>query len=275
MDQKWQIRLIKFLECLFSVPKVSHLKNYSRQIFLIGNLATRPHRRSQLPNKTVSTSVCWFHFHLISVFLFTPQFPSANFNFSQWQQFFLRLAMFCCRWPSSGLFDTFNHFCAARQTISISDTCKCLFTTRNNQKRWQKLFVLQKFTGCTLVLNRSGAVCNVTVALNASRVEANQVQLFVLRNVWKCSQQDFSWHSNCVFYLQRALGSCQHSTQIDATLAKWEANARIIALCMGVKVGFIVHPQHPVHIFLLYFASFLHKYASVATVHNESVLTLK
>lgn len=79
-----------------------------------------------------------------------------------------------------------------------------------------------------------------------------------------------------VFYLRRALGSCcTHSTQIDATLATFEANTRIIAHCMGVKVGFIVRLKHPVHIFLLYFAIFLHKYASVATVHNESVLTLK
>lgn len=46
-----------------------------------------------------------------------------------------------------------------------------------------KVVRIKKFTGCTFVPNRFGAVCNVTVALNANRVEANQVQLFVLRKV--------------------------------------------------------------------------------------------
>lgn len=183
--------------------------------------------------------------------------------------------MFCCRWPSFGLFVTFNHFCAGRQTISISDTCKCLFTTRtirNDDKSCSFCEGLQVARLFPIVLVQFVTWPWPWMPTVLKRIKCNFLCCEMCENVRNRTSAD----AQNVFYLRRALGSCcTHSTQIDATLATFEANTRIIAHCMGVKVGFIVHLKHPVHIFLLYFAIFLHKYASVATVHNESVLTLK
>lgn len=141
--------------------------------------------------------------------------------------FFLALQCFAVDDPVFGLFVTFNHFCARRQTISVSDTCKCLFTTRNNQKRWQKLFVLKSLQVARLfpiVLVQFVTWPWPWMPTVLKRIKCNFLCCEKCENVRNRTSADVQ----TVFYLRRALGSCcTHSTQIDATLAEHTNNCTL------------------------------------------------
>lgn len=176
----------------------------------------KPHPNSQLPNKTIFDQPA---FHRISTFLLTPQFPSANLNFHNDNNFFLGLRCFAVDDPVlvfSSLLIIFALVDKQYQFWTHANFCLLLETIRSDDKS-----------------------CSFCEGLQVARLFPIVLVQFVtwpwpwMPTVLKCIKCNFLYCEKCenvrnrtsadariVFYLQRALESCcTHSTQIDATLA--------------------------------------------------------